>query len=155
MSSLINNSDKIKETRAQSTVEAAFMIPVILILILLLLQPSIILYDFIVMKSAASEGCRLIATNSGLDSKNVDDFIRRRLSAIPQADIFHIHNGSCSYEIEFNGGESEKSSSVVIKNSIKPLPLIGGALELMGATEDGDLTICASEEMSVQPSWVS
>ena len=155
MSSLINNSKKIKEGRAQSTVEAAFMIPIFLILILLLLQPSIILYDFIVMKSAASEGCRLIATNSGIDSKNVDDFIRRRLSAIPQADIFHIHNASCSYEIEFNGGESEKTSSVSIKNSIKPLPLIGGALDLMGATEDGDLTICAHEETCVQPSWVS
>ena len=151
MSSFIK---KIDDKKAQGTVEAAIMIPVFLLLLLLLLQPGIILYDMIVMKSAASEGCRLVATSANADSKQVDDFIRRRLSAIPQANIFHVHSGSCSYVIEKSGGENQKTASVTIKNKIRMLPLISGALDLMGATKGGELTISASETLTVQPKWV-
>lgn len=42
--------------RGQSTVEAAFALPIILACVLLLIQPGIILYDRMVMRAAAAEG---------------------------------------------------------------------------------------------------
>ena len=54
--------------RGQSTVEGAFLIPVILLLLMLLIQPGILLYNRVVMQSAASEGCRLISTRSSGDA---------------------------------------------------------------------------------------
>lgn len=146
-------TDKTTNFKAQGTVEAAIMIPVFLLLLLLLLQPAIILYDTIVMKAAVSETCRLLATSSDASSKQVDDFVRRRLSAIPQVDIFHVHSNTCSYVIETSGGEGQKISNVAIENKIRMLPLISGALDLMGATEGGELTLRQSQAVEVQPSW--
>lgn len=56
--------DKREGTKGQATIEAAALIPVLFILLLLLLQPSILLFDRIVMKNAAAEGCRLLATKT-------------------------------------------------------------------------------------------
>ena len=39
----------------QSTVEGAFLIPVILLMLMLLIQPGILLYNRVVMQSAAEE----------------------------------------------------------------------------------------------------
>ena len=41
----------------QATVEAAFLLPVLFVGLLLLMQPGILLYDRLVMQAAASEGC--------------------------------------------------------------------------------------------------
>ena len=57
----------IEREGGQSTVEAAFLLPVFLLVLGLLLQPAIILYDRCVMQSAAAEACRLVATTSGMD----------------------------------------------------------------------------------------
>ena len=48
----------------QATVEAAFLLPVLFVGLLLLMQPGILLYDRLVMQAAASEGCRLLATKT-------------------------------------------------------------------------------------------
>ena len=48
----------------QATVEAAFLLPVLFVGLLLLMQPGILLYDRLVMQAAASEGCRLLATKN-------------------------------------------------------------------------------------------
>ena len=44
--------------------EGAFAIPLVFLLLLLLLQPGILLYDRMVMNAAAAEGCRMLATRS-------------------------------------------------------------------------------------------
>ena len=46
------------DERGQGTVEAALVIPVLFVLLLLLLQPGIVLYDRMVMRGAAAEACR-------------------------------------------------------------------------------------------------
>ena len=52
------------DERGQGSVEAAVVIPVLFLLLLMLLQPGIVLYDRIVMGSAAAEACRLLATST-------------------------------------------------------------------------------------------
>ena len=146
--------------RGQGTVEAAFLIPVLFVGLLLLLQPGILLYDRIVMGAAASEACRLLVTSTdaaGDMTESCESFVRHRLSAVPQVDCFHVHGGGagCSWEIELSGTEDSESVSVTIRNQAEPLPLIGAASTLLGiVNEEGNYVIEVSCEQDSQPSWL-
>lgn len=149
----------IENERGQGTVEAAFVIPVLFLLMLMLLQPGIVLYDYIVMNDAAAETCRLLATvdgNSGEGADSCNDFIRNRLAAIPQHDCFHVHGGDCSWFIQVEGGENSGVAYVVIENELKPLPLLDVTLQLLGVTNgSGNLEIGVSMSSTEQPGWVA
>lgn len=145
------------DCKGQGTVEAAVVIPVLFLLLLLLLQPGIVLYDYIVMRGAAAEACRLAAVSGGVeDMSGCQDFLRNRLSAIPQHRLFHIHEGGCSWSIDIAGSEQSASTIVTIRNLVEPLPLCGSALGLLGATDgDGHLVIEAEEWAPTQPEWIA
>lgn len=53
---------------AQATVEAAFLLPTFLTLILLALQPVCVLYTRSIMESAAAETARLVVTSADADA---------------------------------------------------------------------------------------
>lgn len=145
----------LRSRKGQSTVEAAFAIPILFLLMLLLLQPSILLYDRIIMQGAASEGCRLLATSSA-PGKNEDDFIRRRLSAIPQTNIFHVHGAQCSWNIDFQGSEKTDQVAVGISTEVKPIPLIGFGMKALGLTNpQGNVVIQVKATAATQDMWVS
>lgn len=139
--------------------EAAIVIPVLFILMLLLLQPGIVLYDRIVMGNAAAEGCRLLATATdvaGPMRDSCDAFVRHRLAAVPQHDCFHVHHGSCSWVIEMSGDETSGVVSVRIANELKPLPLFDMGSRMLGITNArGNLVIEEKVTMPTQPDWVS
>lgn len=132
------------------------MIPVIFLLILLLIQPGIILYDLTIMNSAASETCRLLATSNDENKNKIcEPFIRRRLSAIPQQDNFHVHSSGCSYKFEFEGNQNTETVSVNISNEVQPLPLIGFLSETIGLlNENKCFEVQAKSSQKVKPSWV-
>ncbi len=90
--------DIAREDRAQSTVEAAFLLPTFLTLILLALQPVCLLYTRAVMESAAAETARLMTTTTAEDD-DLEEFTRRRLAAVPNVSIFHA-GGPLSWDIE-------------------------------------------------------
>jgi hypothetical protein len=154
----------VRDTRGQATVEAAFALPILMILVLLLLQPGIVLYDRLIMQNAANEGLRLLTTSSyagladsGLKSQEKlnEEFVRRRLSAIPQASLFHVHDDDCSYEIYLEGDETSKTLKVTIRNEIQPLPLIGSLASIAGlCNERGNLVIEVTASQSSQPDWL-
>lgn len=144
--------DKLLSKKGQSTVEAAFVLPILMVLILLLVQPGIYLYDMIVMKSAASEGCRLLALKSCSDEQ-FEDYIRRRLSAIPQTDVFHVHDEGCAYKISSSTDDSGKVC-VVISNELTPLPLLNVFAKPLGCLNAaGNLDIEVKSEAFMQPTW--
>ena len=142
------------DERGQGTVEAAVAIPVLFLLLLMLLQPGIVLYDRLVMGNAAAEGCRLLATATnayGDMSGSCEAFIRHRLAAIPQHDCFHVHRGGCSWDIALSGNESSQTVTVSIGNELKPLPLLDAGSRLLGvANAAGNLEIRESMTMPVQ-----
>ena len=152
-------TSKLKGECGQGTIEAAFTIPVLFLLMLLLLQPGIILYDHLVMGGAAAEGCRLLATSTdavGSMHDSCEAFIRHRLAAVPQHDCFHVHGGGCSWDIEMTGDESSDVVTVSIANEVKPLPLFDAGLVLLGlANSNGNLVVKESATMPTQPSWVA
>lgn len=145
-----------RDDRGQATVEAAFSLPVVFLLLLMLAQPAIVLYDRIVMENAAAESCRMLTTAGSAEKGTIaEDCVRRRLASIPQVAWFHVHDGECSYKITLSGGESAKSVEVTIKNELAPLPLIDGAATLFGATNNkGHLVITVTKSLPTQPSWV-
>lgn len=146
------------DVRGQATVEAAYLIPVVFLCLLLLVQPGIILYDFTVMRSAAAEGCRLLATKTdaaGSSDEACIAYVKRRLSAVPPQDQFHIHDGACSWVIDVEGDESSEYVQVTIANKVKLLPLVDTGATLLGMTDaSGEYSIEASSRMPTQPSWV-
>lgn len=145
---------KIVSKKAQSTVEAAIFIPIIFVMILLLIQPGIYLYDLIVMRSAAAEGCRVLALNEKGNEKLAEDFVRRRLSAIPQTDIFHMHKAGCSYKIELQQNYESKIAKISIENELKPLPLIDVGCKVLGlVNEKGNLVVSSKETQNVALNW--
>ena len=137
--------------RGQATVEAAFLMPVILLAMLMLAQPAIVLYDRAVMEAAASEGCRVMETLAPGDEDAARAAIERRLDAVPDAPIFHVG----SWTVELSGGEGQERASVRIEHALKPLPLIGAGMGFLGLTGPGGLFIQdAYRQTEVLDSWV-
>lgn len=144
-----------KGQRGQATIEAAFALPVLMVLVLLLLQPGIVLYDRVVMAGAAAEGCRLLTTASDSDAQHCHDYVMRRLSAVPQADIFHVHSTGCTWDVQLEGDEVARTVTVRITTEAKPLPLIDCALGLLGlCNERGNVVIEVEATSATQPDWV-
>lgn len=143
------------DERGQATVEAAFALPIVMLLVLMLVQPGIILYDRMVMQGAAAEGCRLLATASSSDAEICEEYVLRHLGSVPQQSLFHIHEGTCSWEVELSGDSASEQVSVRISNALKPLPLIGSLAALAGLTnEEGNFTLEVESTLATQPSWV-
>jgi hypothetical protein len=141
----------------QATVEAAFLIPLLLLVLLLLIQPAILLYTRLVMQSAAAETCRIVATES-LMEKNADaveGYAKRRLAAIPQQDNFHVHEPTCSWTINYTGDETTNEVSVEITNEIKPLPLFDFGLKALGVLNDaGNYSLSVTQRLTTKNTWV-
>lgn len=149
----------LRDQRGQGSIEAAVVIPVLFLLLLMLLQPGIILYDRVVMGNAAAETCRVLATKTdelGSMEGSCEAFARHRLASIPQQDCFHVHGGTCSYRIELEGDEGSERVTVRIGNELRPLPLFDAGAKLLGMTNSsGNLEIEAVASMPTQPSWVA
>lgn len=145
-------------SKGQGTVEAAFVIPILFLLFLLLLQPAILLYTRMVMENAAAETCRLLATKTDFGRNSEDKYegyTLRRLASIPPVDIFHASSSGMEWQIEFSGDESSAQITVTITNYVKPLPLIGWGASMLGMLEDGYLVQTVQVTMPTQPGWVN
>lgn len=143
--------------RGQAVVEGAFLIPVLLLLLMLLIQPGILLYNYVVMKGAAAEGCRLIAT-SGAGQTGAGSFevsIKRHLGAVPQQENFHVHASGCTWHIELEGNEQSDQVNVTIKNEVEPLPLFDFGAQALGITNAaGNFVQEVTVTRAVYSSWV-
>ena len=74
----------------QATVEAAVLIPTVMVVLALLLQPAMLLYTRAVMSGAAAEGARL-ATTATYDEAVflAGSFVKLMLCAVPDLACFH------------------------------------------------------------------
>ena len=133
------------------------MIPIIFLLLLMLIQPAILLYNQIVMENAAAEGCRLLSTCTTMGGHTQEKYIgyvQRRLASVPPLDIFHVSDGENAWMIELIGDDSSAIVTVRITNRAQPLPLIGWGTRLLGLTDaDGYLVQTVEISMPSQPDW--
>ena len=134
----------------QATVEAAVAIPVVFLLLLLLVQPAIVLYDRAIMENAAAETCRLLCTQE--DPSLAEDYLSRRLSAIPEMELFHKHAGGCSWDIQLTSGASV--ARVEVATRLKPLPLLAQLSQLAGLVDgEGYWEVRVQEELPTTAMW--
>jgi hypothetical protein len=142
--------------KGQGTVEAAFIIPIIFLIFLMLTQPVILFYNRLIMENAAAEGCRLLSTKTSFGRSSDDKYegyVLRRLASIPPVDIFHASASGKGWLIELEGDENSVEVTVTITNYLKPLPLIGWGASLLGLLEDGYLVQKVTVTMPTQPTW--
>ncbi len=133
----------------QSTVEAAVLLPVIFAIFGLLLQPAILLYNRCIMNAAASEGCRLVSTNTA-DDATIRTYVERRLEPIPKIDIFHTTQ---DWIVTWSQSQ-DGAANIIIENRVQPLPLFGITASLMDAMgEDGMIVQRVAVSCSPVPAW--
>lgn len=133
--------------------EAALLLPSLLLVVGLMVQPICLFYTRAVMNAAASEGARLLLTKSTHTSEEeITSFLKRRLRAVPSLAIFH-EGGEDGWDITYEIHES--LLSVGISSKVKPLPLFGFLSALLTGSSDGEGTIQVRVEESLRPHWVS
>lgn len=145
------------DNAGQAVVEAALLIPALLLSLLLLIQPGILLYTRMVMEGAAAEGCRILATTSELEqnTKAAEGFVKRRLASIPQQQNFHVHEPTCTWSIVLTGNETTSEVSVEISTEVKPLPLFDFGLEALGVLNgQGNYELKVSRQLTTKTEWV-
>ena len=143
----------IRSESGQATVEAAFLFGIVLFLFVLLVQPICIFYTRATMASAASEGARLISTKyAGESIETYERFVKRRLEAVPDIDIFH-KGGKDGWSVSVEGSEEDKVATVAIDTAIEPLPILG-LFAAPFASEDGAIHVAVKESETIKPEWL-
>lgn len=133
----------------QSSIEAAFLLPVLFAVLAMLLQPAILLYNHCVMNAAASEGCRLLATCASNDA-SVRAYVERRLASIPRLAIFHEGD-----EWEIDWDQETGNGAIEITNHAEPLPLFGVTAGLLGNLDaSGKIVQRVRIACSPLPKWI-
>lgn len=126
------------------------LIPSLLFVLALLVQPACLLYTCSVMSGAAAEAARLAAASS--DAEAVESFVRRRLRAVPEVGVFH-EGGEEDWSVTVEGMGAGKAK-VKVRGHARPLPLmaaISGAL--LGADGSG-VVLEVESEVSARAGWV-
>ena len=133
-------------------------IPVLFVVLCVLLQPGIVLYDRMVMNAAAAEGCRMLATRSsqaGFDDERCIAAIKRHLGSVPPVDVFHVHEPDCTWHVRLEGDENSEQVSVAISTKVRMLPLVGAVSAAVGlAGPDGCIDLEVTCSQATQPGWV-
>ncbi|QKF07361.1 pilus assembly protein [Berryella wangjianweii] len=139
----------------QGTVEAAYALPMTMLLLAMLAQPSIVLYDRMVMRQAAAEGCRMLATAEPADMEAVRVAVCHRLASVPPHDAFHVAGSPDAWDISLEGGGGSDEAAVSVGTRLRPLPFVGLTAGLMGAADgEGCVSIVERVAIDPQPSWV-
>lgn len=136
----------------QATVEAAVLVPTVMVVLALLLQPAMLLYTRSVMSGAAAEGARL-ATTATYDevASLVDSYVRRRLRAVPDVACFH-DGGADAWDVSIEQDGNRVRIRVV--GHARPLPLMGVTAGLVGQMDGGSVVLSAEVERGTRAEWV-
>ncbi len=145
--------DVARENRAQSTVEAAFLLPTFLTLVLLALQPVCLLYTRAVMESAAAETARLMTTTTVGEDKSSRSL---RAADLPRCQTFRFSMpAGLSWDIELGRADAGGVSSVSVTGEVKPLPVIGAFAQAMGsAGQNGYVELKVDVSYRSRPEWL-
>ena len=134
----------------QASVEAAFMLPTILLVLGMLIQPACLLFTRMVMEQAAAETARLLVTAS-CDDDAVRRFCLRRLSSIPEMCLFHV-GGQDDWNIELSGEAG--SVEVSITGHARPLPVFAFFSGLVLNHDDEGLVLSVHHVQTLRPAWL-
>jgi Flp pilus assembly protein TadG len=146
-----------RDERGQSTVEAALLVPALLLCLGLLVQPLCLLYTRAVMQAAAAECCRLVATRPVLYTAGDGDyeaFALRRLAAVPNVGVFH-RGGGDGWDVTITASPSSHTVRTRIQTTVDPLPFWDGMAALLNMDDgEGHIRLVVDVTETVRSSWV-
>lgn len=135
----------------QATVEAAVLLPTLMLALALLLQPVCLSYTRMLMRSAAAETARVALTDYDGSLDDCTAFAKRRLEAVPNVPLFHA-GGQDDWDVSIdNGGEQV---SVEIVGHAHPLPLLGVVLGVFGESDGQGIVLRENVTERLRPSWL-
>lgn len=140
-----------EDRRAQMSVEAAVLLPVLMLLVALLVQPACLLYTRCVMASTAAELVRLCGT-SELGGEEVRAYALRRLAAVPDVAVFH-EGGPEAWEVSVEGS-GQGSVEASIECRVRPLPLLGVLAGALGEVSGDCVVVRVVTTGDVRAEWV-
>ena len=133
------------------------MLPILMVCLALLVQPACVLYTRGVMYAAAAEACRLMATapsSSAVADEARRAYVLRRLSAVPNVDVFHV-GGDAGWHVELEGGPGSHVVSARISTWVRPLPFVGAPAFLLGERDgQGNVLVKVAVTQTVRPEWL-
>ena len=135
----------------QASVEAAVLLPTLMLLLALLLEPACMGYTRCVMCSAASEAVRVAGTDYDGDFDDCRSFVLRRLRAVPEVPLFHV-GGQRDWTVDISGGDGK--AQVRISGHVRPLPLVGCLAAAFGESDAQGVVLRAEASGETRPSWV-
>lgn len=138
-----------KQKSGQASVEAALILPVILMIIALIVEPVCLLYTKTVMDGACAEGLRVATTTS--DIELIESYIRRRLKAIPEVPLFH-KGGEKDWNISIE--KKDKNASIEITGHAAAMPPIGWCLFLVGQVDGQGIVLKSILSVNTYPDWI-
>lgn len=133
------------------------LLPCLLVLLLLALQPVCLLYTRAIMEAAAASGARLMVTGENVSDESCRAFVVRQLAAVPNVTIFHA-GGPLSWDVEFtHAGEGDAAGAVrvSVRGYVRPLPVLGAFAPVFGATNaQGDVELSVDVSYRARPDWL-
>lgn len=144
------------EKKGQASVEAALVLPILLLALAILLQPIFVLYTRAVMHEAAAEGVRVLMSYEGsgaVSQESVHSYIQRRLSAVPNIAAFHT-GGLEGWLIAFEGSGSTQKVSVKVEGCFRPLPILGIVASMLGEVRGNEVVLTVQVDQFAHPSWL-
>ena len=127
------------------------MLPVLMVLFALLMQPVCVLYTRMVMRHTASETARVLATSN--DMEVCRSFAARRLHAVPEASLFHV-GGDDDWQISLSKSADARVCEVSIAGHLRPLPLFGVVTRALGTMDEVGLRVEESVSERLRPAWL-
>ena len=135
----------------QATVEAAVVLPAVMLVFALLLQPVCLSYTRAVMRAAAAESARAAATAYGGDLGACRSYALRRLRAVPEVPLFHV-GGEGDWDISID--RADHQVSVHISGHVRPLPLMGLLASAALERDATGLVLDVRLQEDLRPSWL-
>ncbi len=146
--------DACGEARGQSSVEAGLLLPSLLVVFAILLEPICILYTRSVMAATASELCRILVTKRGdITDAQLRAFALRRLSAVPETTPFH-GGGEDDWTIATSGAEGDAEVAVTIEGHVPLLPLFSFVARALGVAGEEGVALSVTSTEVLRPEWL-
>lgn len=146
-----SESARLGNEHGQASVEAAALLPVLMLLVALLAQPVCLLYTRMVMRHVAAETARVLLTTDSWDRART--YARHALGAVPEASLFHA-GGIDDWCIRLDRDGIGSSVTVGIEGHVRPLPLLGVVAELMGEHDERGVRVRAQVTERMRPEWL-
>ncbi|MBO7674074.1 MAG: pilus assembly protein [Atopobiaceae bacterium] len=127
------------------------MLPAIMLLLALLVQPVCVFFTQTLMRHTAAECVRVLATSG--DQAATRAYALRRLRAVPDASLFHV-GGQRDWQVFAERSGDGKTGRVRIVGHVRPLPLFGVVVDLLGRRDDEGIVLEVEVGERIRPMWL-